>query len=543
LSRRVIFCRLLGLGCPKQAFAKIATLSYFDGKGNRVRSTQYESMNHSLTLAAKGYDQTLIIKAGQQAIPYQGFVNQPMDMVGNRANFVNINHTGDFAWGKLETAFYWQNTTHEMGFFSPEKLGVMPMNTEGSDIGYKIKAEIPLTDQHKLRIGNELHYFKLNDWWPAVPASVSMMMSGNNFININNGQRDRYSFFAEMESKWDSQWSSLFGMRYELVKSNAGKVQPYNNDMMSMPDVIASAQFNARSHALTDHNFDATALIRYEVNEMSQIDFGYARKTRSPNLYERYTWGRTGMDMMMNSFVGDANGYVGNLDLKPEIAHTLSASIALHDKNAKDWELKLTPYYTHVENYIGVVPTTNGINSLTTANMGGVNGANIALLQHTNQNAELYGFDLPFRVNVMDNEYGQAQVKGVVGYVHGRIKNTGNSMYHIMPLNAKFALEHSLGGWSSGVEVQLVDRKTQVDPLRLEPQTAGYTLVNLRSGYQWDHIKIDAGITNLFDKYYSLPLGGVNFSEWKANGRIGQINSLAVAGMGRSFNVGVTLEY
>lgn len=514
--------------------------SYYDGKGNRVRSTQYESMNHSLTFAAQGYDQTLIIKAGQQAIPYQGFVNQPMDMVGNRANFVNINHKGDFSWGKLESRFYWQNTHHEMGFFSPEKTGNMPMFTEGSDIGYGLKAEIPFLDQHKLRVGNELHYFRLNDWWPAVPANVSMMMSGNTFINIKDGQRDRYSFFAEVESQWDKQWSSLFGMRYELVESNAGNVQPYNTGMMNMPDVAAAKAFNARPHARTDHNFDATALIRYEANDMSRFEFGYARKTRSPNLYERYTWGRTGMDMMMNGFYGDANGYVGNLDLKPEIAHTLSATIALHDDKNKDWEVKLTPYYTHVENYIGVVPTTNGMNSATTATMG---GAKVALLQHTNQNAELYGIDVPWRVKLMDNDYGQLQAKGVLGYTHGRIKNTGNSMYHIMPLNAKLNLEHSLGGWNSGVEVQLVDRKTQVDPLRLEPKTSGYTLVNLRSGYQWDHVKIDAGITNLFNKYYSLPLGGVNFAEWKANGRMGQINNLAVAGMGRSFNVGVTLEY
>jgi iron complex outermembrane receptor protein len=65
----------------------------------------------------------------------------------------------------------------------------------------------------------------------------------------------------------------------------------------------------------------------------------------------------------------------------------------------------------------------------------------------------------------------------------------------------------------------------------------------LRTGYQWNFIKVDAGITNLFNKYYSLPLGGVNFADWKANGRIGQIANLPVAGMGRSFNIGVTLEY
>jgi iron complex outermembrane receptor protein len=443
--------------------------SYNDGRGNRVRSTQYESMNHSITLAAQGYNQTVIVKAGQQAIPHQGFVNQPMDMVGNRANFVNVNHKGDFDWGKVESRFYWQNTTHEMGFFSAEKTGMMPMNTEGSNLGYAVKAEIPFMDKHKLRVGNEMHNFKLNDWWPAVIGN--MMMGDNTFINIKDGKRDRYAVFGEIESKWDSHWSTLLGLRYELVKTNAGNVQPYNTGMMNAPDVAASKAFNAQPHARTDHNFDVTALARYDVNENGAFEFGYARKTRSPSLYERYTWGRTGMDMMMNGFYGDANGYVGNINLKPEIAHTLSATISLQDGKDKNWEAKLTPYFTHVEGYIGVIPTTDGLSASTQANMGGAAGANIALLQHANQNAELYGVDFPWRVNVMDNQYGRAQVKGLVGYVHGKIKNTGNSMYHIMPLNAKIGVEHSLGGWSSGVDVQLVDRKTQVDSLRLVHHT------------------------------------------------------------------------
>ena len=51
---------------------------------------------------------------------------------------------------------------------------------------------------------------------------------------------------------------------------------------------------------------------------MSDIEFGLARKVRSPNLYERYTWSTTTMAALMNNFVGDGNGYVGNIDLKPE---------------------------------------------------------------------------------------------------------------------------------------------------------------------------------------------------------------------------------
>ena len=50
-----------------------------------------------------------------------------------------------------------------------------------------------------------------------------------------------------------------------------------------------------------------------------------AHKVRSPNVYQRYTWSTWSMAAMMNNIVGDGNGYVGNLDLQPEVAHTLSA--------------------------------------------------------------------------------------------------------------------------------------------------------------------------------------------------------------------------
>ena len=39
--------------------------------------------------------------------------------------------------------------------------------------------------------------------------------------------------------------------------------------------------------------------------------------------------------MNMVNLAGDGNGYVGNLDLKPETAHTLSATFDWHDAAAE----------------------------------------------------------------------------------------------------------------------------------------------------------------------------------------------------------------
>ena len=97
--------------------------SYKDGKGNLVRDTLYKTQNNELTLGLKGDDGLLVVKGGQQSIPYQGFVNQYMDMVGNDANYLNADYKRGYAWGKLDARVYWQDTKHTMGFFTPEKPG------------------------------------------------------------------------------------------------------------------------------------------------------------------------------------------------------------------------------------------------------------------------------------------------------------------------------------------------------------------------------------------------------------------------------------
>jgi iron complex outermembrane receptor protein len=512
--------------------------SYTDGHGTKVRSTQYQSRNQALTLGFQGDEQLLTVKLGQQTVPYQGYVNQYMDMVGNHADFLNLDYRRRYAWGKLDARFYWQDTKHEMGFFSDEKKGSMPMNTHGKDIGYALQAELPVNAADTLRLGHELHRFTLDDWWP--PVAGSTMMGPNTYQNINNGQRDRLALFAEWDHRWSAQWSGQFGIRDEVVKSDAGQVQAYDSRNpipamggmgMANPDATAAAAFNARDRSRRDNNVDLTALARYQPSAGQSLEFGYGRKTRSPNLYERYSWGVGTMAMTMAGWFGDGNGYVGNPDLKPEVAHTLSLTAGWQDSEQQQWALRATPYYTYVHDYIGV-------DRIGTFSSG---GGTFAKLQFANHNAKLYGVDLSGKLGLWDsNGYGRGQLKGVLGYVHGE-RTDGGSLYHLMPLNLRLSLEQRKDAWTNVAELQVVDRKSQVDALRNEPQTKAYALVNLRSAYQWSKIRLDVGVSNLFNKYYALPLGGVDLADWKAGGKLGQPG--AVAGIGRSLNVGLTVDF
>jgi len=505
------------------------------GAGPKIKSSLYETSNNALTAAARTDDQLFVVEGGVQYVPYEGFPNQRMDMVDNFAKYVNGRYEGRFDWGRLDGKVFWQNTHHEMNFL-PDKGGTrgggMPMTTHGTDLGYALKAELPLNPRDTLRLGNELHLFSLDDWWPPISTAANGMMSPNKFVNINNGERDRIGTFAEWEARWTPQWTTLLGVRNDTVLMDTGAVQGYSNNAMANYQRDAAA-FNARNHAKTDVNLDATALVRYEPAETQTYEAGYTRKSRSPNLYERYSWSTGAMASAMIGWNGDANGYIGNVNLKPEVAHTASISAGWHDAARKDWEVKLAPYYTYVQDYIGVNRVTPNPFP-----------APFVLLQFANHEAQFYGVDVSGKVALWDDTaYGRGELSGKLGWIHGETIGAGasNGIYHLMPVNATLALGHKLGGWSSAAELQLVGGKDSVDNLRNEPVTPGYALVNLKTGYEWKNLRVDFGIENLFNTRYYLPLGGVDYGDYKADVKTGPIATLL--GPGRSFNVGLTAKF
>ncbi|MDX9875812.1 MAG: TonB-dependent receptor, partial [Spongiibacteraceae bacterium] len=228
-------------------------------------------------------------------------------------------------------------------------------------------------------------------------------------------------------------------------------------------------------------------------------------------------------------------GYVGNPDLDSEIAHTVSATFDWHDARRQKWQLKATPYYTYVDDYIDAT-------QIGTFHPRMAMQETRPILQFANHDAVLYGIDVSGHMAVWDDSsFGRGVLSGVLGYTWSERRDNGESLYHVMPLNAKLTLEQQKERWINAVDVELVARKSRVQDLRLEQESAGYALVNLRTSYTWSHLRIDAGIRNLFDRYHDLPLGGANYAAWKYEGSTGLIGS--IPGPGRSYELGATLMF
>ncbi|OYY11197.1 MAG: hypothetical protein B7Y67_14580 [Polynucleobacter sp. 35-46-11] len=509
--------------------------------GNVVGASRYIATNQQLNLAWQKDNHLVEFKTSYQFIPFEGYSNQRMDMTKNIGTQFNLKYTGQYDWGKLEAQAYNQMVNHQMDDnqgartttatnLTPQTA--MPMLTASSTNGVDVKGTIPLSETQLARVGGLFQTYKLNDWWP--PVAGTMMMSPNTFQNINNGTRDRLGVFGELEQQWAKEWMGLAGVRIEQVASNAGNVQGYSTSAM-MYGADANA-FNAKQHQQTDYNWDLTALSRYKPDQSQNYEAGYSRKTRSPNLYERYTWSSNSMAAIMNNFVGDGNGYVGQVTLAPEVANTFSFASDWHDVNKELWGFKTNPYYTYVSNYIDAT-----CNSSCTANQFNV-------LKYVNQDAQLYGIDLSgFTALGKHAQFGKFQLNAQGSYTRGQNVTAGTNLYNIMPLNGTVGLVQFLGAnWTNTIQGQFVAAKTNLNSVRNEIATGGYSLFNLRSSYDDKKYLVNFGIENLLNKLYALPQGGAYLGQGPTmtmNNTGGSPWGTAVAGMGRTFYVSANMKF
>ncbi|OJW66534.1 MAG: TonB-dependent receptor [Sphingomonadales bacterium 63-6] len=521
----------------------------YDGGGDdgMVRSSEYAKTDHALALAVQSGSSLFQLKGGYHFSPYEGFVNQWMDMTSNKSWFLNGSYRGVFNWGKLDLAAAYRDTDHVMNFLEDKLPGAMPMNTEVHSFDASAKVELPVSMHDTLRLGGEYHHQWLDDYWP--PVAGTAMMSPDTYVNVNAATRDRIGAYAEWERHWSDRLFTVAGLRYDRVEMNTGDVQPYNPmdpipmggmggmgtmDMgmgMANPDVGAANAFNAADHKRTDNNWSGSFVLTWRASDMASLELGYAHKARSPNIYERYTWGVGGMASQMIGWYGDGNGYVGNLDLKPERADTVSAALDLGG-GSQGWSLRIAPYYTHVSDYIDA----QFVQVLT--DMMGMPSPFVQL-KFANQEAEFYGVDVSGGVDLWRGE-GQdgTRLNAAASWLRGDNLTDGGPVYRQMPFNARLSLDHRQGALELGAELQWVAEKTRVDATRNEPVTGDYALVNLSAAYTIAGIRLSLEAENLFDRAYALPLGGMSLGDYGATGDL-----RPVPGRGRSINVGLSTRF
>jgi iron complex outermembrane receptor protein len=269
-------------------------------------------------------------------------------------------------------------------------------------------------------------------------------------------------------------------------------------------------------------------LARYDANQYAAFEFGYARKNRSPNLYERYTWSTGMMAASMIGWFGDGNMYYGNVALKPETGNVVSGTLLLHGHAPKPWEVKLIPHLNYIQDYIDVDVASMGMMGLGTP-----------LLRFANHDARIYGGDVSgFATLWRSDAVGTGKLSAGGAWLHGARTDKDTPLYQMMPLNLRLGFDEEMKALNVGVGSELVDRKSRLDPNRIELRTPGYALFHVHAIYKTRHVQGGFRADNLFNRLYEMPLGGNNIDIYSATG-----NMTPVTGRGRSVSINLTAMF
>ena len=413
-----------------------------------------------------------------------GAPGQPMDMIQEDNWFAGIRHTGDYAFGQLESRIAYNSTYHLMDNFSlrpltsrrmPEIEG-FPFSapSQSDDLSGKIGLTIP-RENDTLRTGLDFHWNRFD--------AFETDLAGGFQEDINNSTRTRLGVYLEWQKDWSDRWSTLVGLRNDTVWSDADPVTQFYPD--SAGDAAA---FNSHSRDATDVNFDAMASVRFTPDSSQSYELAFARKSRSPSVLERYLF----TAFAFASGNSDGRFYMGNLDLDPEVSHQVALT---GDWHGEGWGLKVTPFYNFVHDYIQGAPTD-------------IIFFDTIVLQYQNfDRADLYGVDGEafYDLNKL------LTLRGQLSYVRGINRENDDNLYRIAPLRGTVSFEQHWLSWRSALELAWAAPQHKVASFNDELTSPGYAVLNFRAGYTIaEHLDVSLVVENLFDRRYVQHLSGIN---------------------------------
>lgn len=460
-----------------------------------VKDSGYNSQRNRLSYARGSESGRFDASVSQHHVSDAGNPALPMDMIKDDANAVNLAWEGKLGDTRVAARVYWHDIDHLMDNYSLRPIA--PAATKmfapatSTDVGLVLGGKRNLASG-RVNIGVE---------WLKNDFDAYQWNASTNAFNLNilkDSERSRLGLYGEWQGVLAGTWSANLGLRSDTVSMDTGNVA-----WGTVPVGVSAAgtAFNARDHERTDHNWDWTALFQYAAASDLGYEVGLTRKTRSPSLLERYEW----TPLSASAGQADGNNYLGNLDLKPEVAHTLSLAI---NRSSGAHGYKLGAFYQQVSDYIGVREVVTAAYNLS---------GHTRALQFENQNARLYGLDGSWQYQA-----GPWKFSSVVSYVRGRNTDRHTDLYRIAPLRLTLEASYQSGAWKNHLISRMAQAQKDIatydfstvggtGPANNEATTPGYAVFDWHA--QWraaKGVKLNFGIDNLLDKLYYDHLGGIN---------------------------------
>jgi iron complex outermembrane receptor protein len=342
----------------------------------------------------------------------------------------------------------------------------------------------------------------------------------DNFVEV---QRDVTSAFVEWTLPREQDDVEL-GLRVKRVAADAAEVGASGmmGDMGANVAALADA-FNAADRSLDWTTVDAVAKFRRSVSPRTEWRIEVGSKTRAPSYQELYLW----LPLQATGGLADGRSYIGGLGLEEERSNEIALGLG---KNLGRFTLSPEIFYRRVDGYIQGIPSSN-----MTANMVSQMMSGMPALEFANVDAEIWGADLAWKVQLNDQWF----LDGIASYVRGKRRDVDDNLYRLAPPNASVGLTRATAVLSATVEVVGYAKQDKVSSYNGEQETPGYGLVNLAAVWKpSDALRLEARLDNAFDKTYQDHVAGIN----RANGSDIPVG-VRLYGLERTLSAGVVFSF
>ncbi len=416
----------------------------------------------------------------------------PMDIKYVNTEIAQFEYRGSWRGAQLAASANFMDVDHVMENFglrtppaSPDQFRSTHATSDA--FGYEARASLPLcaglfafgTDGHRVE----------HDMDVSNPRNPAFFVH-----NFNHVDRDRYSLFGEWKRDFGERWKLELGVRYSLIRMDAGNVDALPAQMLPPARRLRDA-FNAADRDEFDHLVDAVVKVSVVPWRGWRIELSGGRKTRAPSYIERYAW----LPLETTGGLADGNNYVGDIGLDPETSYLVDLGV---EWRHAAFYLAPRAFYHWVDDYIQGVPSTDpDVIAVSTLN------GDPTPLVFSNVEAELWGVDVPYAVRLPLN----LQLDGTLSWVRAKRRDIHDDLYRIAPLRGRTTLSYLGDGWKVGVEGVYAARQHHVSATNGEAPSGGWGVMNVFASWEfYDGVELEIGGDNVLDNDYAPHLAGIS---------------------------------
>jgi len=458
-----------------------------------IRPSGLHRERSDMSYAFAGERATFMVFGGRLDTKNTGTAALPMDIRYIETNLAGANATFGVSndWG-IEARIGWNDVEHLMDNYSLRQAPMPPMYrqnlTSGTGLQYKVAATRAMSGSN-FSIGFD---GVTADHDATITNPNNAMFSISNFVDVT---RDVSSLFAEWRRDGEATQLEI-GLRAKRVSADAGEVGA--TGLMGGMGASVALLADAFNNAQKGRDFDAVdAVVKlvYRSAFNTEWRFELGSKSRAPSYQELYLW----LPLQATGGLADGRNYIGGVDLDLERANEITFGFGWSGSR-----LTLSPqaYYRDVSNYIQGIPSSNMVANMVSEMMSGM-----PALQFSNVDAEIWGVDLAWKVDLAERWY----IDGNVAYVRGRRTDVADNLYRISPLNASIGLTRQTDTLAVTTELVTYAAQDEVSAYNNEQPSAGYGIWNIVLAWTpLESLRVEARIDNLLDKAYQDHLAGIN---------------------------------